>query len=709
MKSIFASVIVVALFTGSALAAGPARKLCTVGNSITAITHYPDTLLKLLKRDSADYTWTVVNEGVSSTTMLRKGNFPYWTTPVTGTTGFKDVFTQQPNIVTIELGTNDCKSYNWDFFNGNFIADYEAMIDTFSHMASHPLVYIVLPTPLFEPDTGEIRDTCLQKEIPLLWQVAAAKNVPVIDGHTMLLHFPNYFADGIHPTLGGGPDSLACVYYRALTGRSAQSTDTSRHPLMIVSDTSDTSLKFTVSVGQTGTTAQQLFYIGNPYAATVPLDSVVISGQANWLVTQPVSRTNFLQVTAFSVNCGSVPQSVQTLFDTLTLTSALASPATKKILVMLVVRQPPVATALKFYATPDTTLMVPGQQRTFQAFVYDQYGAPLALQPVLSWSASAGGITGGTYTASSTPGIVTIQASSGGLSHTVTVFVSDKVTLLPPGNIGELLLLKNASTGSYAITPKGTTSPLDSNYFTVPESTVVPMPESTVTVGTTKYQWQVATKANLRWFDSASVNNFVGIAALYFYSPCARGVALVQRNAWQLKMLLNNKTTIKSDINSWGFDTLWDHSIYSVNVKKGMNLCLFKLWGTTGDKFFSMRFTDSMNTLSLPDIAYQFTPALPAIPGLTGVMRQAAAPAGARISVRTSAHGDICIAVPLRGPSTIELFTVNGRCAAIGHIDNAGDYVFAGKTLGANIYLVKVTNRECGSCSMEVMHAGRTQ
>jgi len=163
MKRYFAVLLGFSFVTGMAFAAGPARKICIVGNSITATTGFPDTLANLLKRDTTKYTWTVVSEGVSSTTLLRKGNFPYWTTPVTGAdaTGFKDVFTQQPNIVAIELGTNDCKSYNWDTLHQYFIGDYEAMIDTFAHMASHPLVYLVLPTPLFQPDTGEIRDTCL--------------------------------------------------------------------------------------------------------------------------------------------------------------------------------------------------------------------------------------------------------------------------------------------------------------------------------------------------------------------------------------------------------------------------------------------------------------------------------------------------------------------------------------------------------------------
>ncbi len=285
--------------------------------------------------------------------------------------------------------------------------------------------------------------------------------------------------------------------------------------------------------------------------------------------------------------------------------------------------------------------------------------------------------------------------------------VSDKVTLLPPGNISQLLILKNASTGSYAIGAKGTTSPLDSNYFSVPESTVVPMPDSSVTVGSTKYVWQLVTKSNTRWFDSAAANNFVGIAAMYFYSPCTRSVALVQRNAYQLKMLLNHKTTIKSDINTWGFDTLWDHSIYSVIVKKGMNLCLFKLWGNTGTKFFSMRFTDSLNTMSLPDIACQFTPTLPQIPGLTGIIKPATASKIDAVSQHTSPQGDLIISVPFGGHTVIGLFTINGKCAGTASLNRAGEFIFSRKTLAAKVYIVKVTNPAVGTRCRMIEDIGR--
>ena len=468
---------------------------------------------------------------------------------------------------------------------------------------------------------------------------------------------------------------------------------------MIVSDTVK---RFVVSIGQTGIDSQQIFDIANPYAVTVPLDTVKITGQAPWLVTQFIGKTNYQQRMGFSVNCSIVPQSVQTIYDTLTLISTLAYPPSKKVVIILTVRQPPVFSSFNLYATPDTTILQTGQQCTFKAIAYDQYGGILNPQPSFNWSSSSGPVFGGVYTAPSTPGINTIQVGANGQTHTWTVIVSDKITTLPPGNISQLLILQNASTGSYYIAAKGTRTPLDSNYFSVPESTVVPMPDSFISVGGVPYIWMPATKSNLKWFDSTAANNFVGIAAMYVYSPSVRNVALVQRNAWQLKMMLNNKTTVYADTSQWGFDTLWDHSIYSVTLKKGMNLCLFKLWAKTGTKFFSMRFTDSLNTLSLPNIAYQFTPNAPQIPGLTGTVKAATVSRIRTVSLRRIPQGGFIISVPFSGRTVIELFTINGKLVSEATLDKAGESVFREKTLRDNVYLVRVTNQEFGTSCMRI-------
>jgi alpha-L-fucosidase 2 len=690
MNKMMAVVFICILIALSSFAA-TSQKICIVGNSIAATTKFPDTLQNLLTHKDADrYSWTVINEGVSSTTMLRKGNYPYWST--TGGQSFQNVFTQQPNIVAIELGTNDCKSYNWDTLNSYFVGDYEAMIDTFSHIASHPTIYLVIPTPLFQPDTGEIRDSCLQSMIPRLWQVAAEKDVPVIDVHTMLTPFSSYFADGIHPSSKEGADSIGCVYYHALTGRSARSSDTARKPYMIVSDTVK---KFVVSIGQTGTSAEQVLDIANPYSPRMPLDSVTITGQASWLTIRFITRTNHHQRMGFYVDYANVPPSPQIINDTLTLTSSLASPSTKKVVVRLTIRQPPVVTSFILYATPDTTIMQPGVQRTFTAVAYNQYGEKMVPQPAFSWSASSGSISGGVYTSPATSGVYTIQASTNSLVRTCTVVVSEKITTLPSGNITQLLLLQNASTGSrYSIAPNGN-SPSDSNYFSVPESTIVPMPDSSVTINGTKYIWKLVTKSNGRWFDSTAAANFMGIGALYVYSPSARKITVTRRDDYQIAMKVNNRLFIESIPSQWGFDTAWDHTTNNISLKKGMNLFMFKMYENAGSSpnFFSVRFTDSLNTMSLQDIAFQFTPTAPAV-FPSSIYRKPSSENPEAFQLRYSKRFGIHLTVPANVPITIGVFDLNGKLVHNGTIKKTGDYVITRNNLRNGLYVLRITSSQ---------------
>jgi hypothetical protein len=389
-----------------------------------------------------------------------------------------------------------------------------------------------------------------------------------------------------------------------------------------------------------------------------------------------------------------VPQSVQIINDTLTLTSSLASPSTKKVVVRLTVRQPPVVTSFILYATPDTTIMQPGVQRTFTAVAYNQYGEKMVPQPDVSWSASAGSITGGVYTSPSTSGVYTVQASVNNLSRTCVVVVSDKITTLPSGNITQLLILQNASTGSrYSIVPKGT-SPIDSNYFSVPESTVVPMADSSVTINGTRYIWKLVSKANGRWFDSTAASNFVGIGAMYVYSPSARKITITRRDDYQMSMEVNNRLYIKSIPSQWGFDTAWDHTTNSIPLKKGINLLLFKLYENAGTSpnFFTVRFTDSLNTMSLPDIAYQFTPNSPAVPSAVIKNVPSALSQQSILQLHTINRSTMQLTVPYDGHTVIQVFDISGRCINSRVIKNAGIYILNQKNLHNGVYLLRVTS-----------------
>ena len=88
-----------------------------------------------------------------------------------------------------------------------------------------------------------------------------------------------------------------------------------------------------------------------------------------------------------------------------------------------------IATLTSLTVTPATAAAPPSGTTTFSATALDQFSQPLSPQPAFVWAVSGGGtITGGTFTAGSTPGgPYTVTATSGGKSKTATVNVASGV------------------------------------------------------------------------------------------------------------------------------------------------------------------------------------------------------------------------------------------------------------------------------------------
>ena len=191
-------------------------KIACIGNSITYgygvdwNESYPYRLQELFGTDE----YTVENDGVNSLTLLKNGDNPYYRNGK-----LPEVFTFQPDIITIKLGTNDTKPQNWDLHHQEFKADYLWLIDTLSGMASRPTIWLLLPVPVFRNPIGErwgIRDSIVRKIIPLIEEVADERELPVIDMYTPLQQFPEYFSvDGVHPD-AAGLDTIAHIIYRTL-------------------------------------------------------------------------------------------------------------------------------------------------------------------------------------------------------------------------------------------------------------------------------------------------------------------------------------------------------------------------------------------------------------------------------------------------------------------------------------------------------------
>lgn len=192
----------------------PGRVAC-VGDSITQGSgtrdglSYPKQLGTLLGSD-----WTVGNFGVSGRTLLRKGDHPYWNEEA-----FERAKAFAPNAVIIMLGTNDTKPQNWAN-NRGFVDDYTDLVKTFQDLPSKPRVYVCIPPPIIEPNKFNILKRNLQREMPLLKQIAGKTNADLIDVYAALKSQPKMQPDGVHPN-NDGAAVIARTIYQALTGKPA--------------------------------------------------------------------------------------------------------------------------------------------------------------------------------------------------------------------------------------------------------------------------------------------------------------------------------------------------------------------------------------------------------------------------------------------------------------------------------------------------------
>jgi len=178
---------------------GEKTRVACVGDSITfgagvknrKENSYPVVLGKLLGGE-----YEVRNFGVSGTTLLKKGDRPYWKTKQ-----FKQATDFAPNIVVIKLGTNDTKPQNTKV-KEQFEGDLTAMVDHFAGLPSKPKIFLCLPVPVYKTRWG-INAKDLAYYMPIIKKVAKAKGTGLIDLHTALSNQEALFPDKIHPNVEG--------------------------------------------------------------------------------------------------------------------------------------------------------------------------------------------------------------------------------------------------------------------------------------------------------------------------------------------------------------------------------------------------------------------------------------------------------------------------------------------------------------------------
>ncbi len=174
-------------------------RVACVGDSITygktipkrQSNSYPARLAKLLGPG-----YRVKNFGVNGACASLDSNKPYrkrWS--------YLRSLTFQPQEVFILLGTNDSKEQNWSpeaYWEG-----YSELIEAYQNLSSQPRVTLILPLPAFREAWG-IRPSVIEGEIlPLLKDLAAQKNLRLIDTSTPFGGREDLSSDGIHPNKEG--------------------------------------------------------------------------------------------------------------------------------------------------------------------------------------------------------------------------------------------------------------------------------------------------------------------------------------------------------------------------------------------------------------------------------------------------------------------------------------------------------------------------
>ena len=155
-------------------------KVACVGNSITygayvanrELNCFPVQLQAWLGEE-----YEVVNFGVSGTTALCEGLYPY-----VETEQYRRSLDYNPDVVIIKLGTNDANHRN-DKWRANFGHDYRKLVDVYRNLPSRPRVILMTPVRCFLQSN---QDQVICKEIiPVIEQTAYERNLDIINLHNI--------------------------------------------------------------------------------------------------------------------------------------------------------------------------------------------------------------------------------------------------------------------------------------------------------------------------------------------------------------------------------------------------------------------------------------------------------------------------------------------------------------------------------------------
>jgi len=166
---------------GSGLLPQKVVRIACVGDSLTEGYHasdpsqsYPSLLQGLLGPG-----YMVLNYGHSGATLT--GEQPDYPSkmPYSSTVEYQASLQSQANIVIIMIGSNDATGVVWPRFERAFVPIYGDLIRAYKNLASRPLVFVMVPPPLYlENAYGMLQSVINVKFQPLVRRIAQENRLP---------------------------------------------------------------------------------------------------------------------------------------------------------------------------------------------------------------------------------------------------------------------------------------------------------------------------------------------------------------------------------------------------------------------------------------------------------------------------------------------------------------------------------------------------
>lgn len=217
LKQTFCSLTIL-LATLLTTSAADKIKVACIGNSITygagvenrEKNSYPAQLQYRLGDG-----YRVENFGVSATTLLNNGDYPYTTTDQ-----YRQSLAFNPDVVIIKLGTNDSKDRNIDKL-ANYKRDYQALIDSYKALPSKPRIMLATPVYCYLPDSIFNSEKTRSVIIPAIEELAYENSIEIVNLYSLFSnhHDASLLPDMLHPSsIGAG--MIAQELYENITSDS---------------------------------------------------------------------------------------------------------------------------------------------------------------------------------------------------------------------------------------------------------------------------------------------------------------------------------------------------------------------------------------------------------------------------------------------------------------------------------------------------------